>query len=86
MTVMKKTLFILSTLLLGSGAVKAQNIGDNKVTFQYIQLPKIKIDDKFNAYEVRVEHAYKDANQDSLAMHEMRKQAALTRYEQELVV
>ncbi|MFZ9028025.1 MAG: hypothetical protein ACO2Z9_03365 [Crocinitomicaceae bacterium] len=83
---MKKTLFILSTLLLGSGAVLAQNIGDNKVTFQYIQLPKIKIDDKFNAYEVRVEHAYKDANQDSLAMHEMRKQAALTRYEQELVI
>lgn len=83
---MKKTLFILSTLLLGSGATKAQNIGDNKVTFQYIQLPKIKIDDKFNAYEVRVEHAYKDANQDSIAMHEMRKQAALTRYEQELVI
>ena len=83
---MKKTLFILGTLLLGSGAVMAQNIGDNKVTFQYIQLPKIKIDDKFNAHEVRVEHAYKDANQDSLAMHEMRKQAALTRYEQELVI
>ncbi len=83
---MKKTLFILGTLLLMSSTGIAQNIGDNKVNFQYIQLPKIKIDDKFNTYEVRVEHAYKDANQDSLAMHEMRKQAAITVYEQELVV
>lgn len=83
---MKKTLFIFGTLLLSAGAVSAQNIGDNKVTFQYIQLPKIKIDDKFNTYELRVEHAYKDANQDSIAMHDMRKQSAMNQYERELVV
>lgn len=83
---MKKTLFILGTLLLTAGAADAQNIGDNKVTFQYIQLPKIKVDDRFTTYEIRVEHAYKDANQDSLAMHEMRKQSAMNQYERELVV
>lgn len=83
---MKKTLFVLGTLLLSAGTVSAQNIGDNKITFQYIQLPKIKIDDKFSTYEIRVEHAYKDANQDSLAMHEMRKQSAMNQYERELAV
>lgn len=81
---MKKSLFILGILMFVSGVAFAQNIGDNKVNFQYIQLPKIKIDDRFSMYEIRVEHAYKDANQDSLAMHDIRKKAALNRYEQDL--
>ena len=30
--------------------LNAQNIIDNKVSFQYIQLPKIKIDEALNTY------------------------------------
>ena len=58
---------------------QAQNINDNKVSFDYIQLPLIKVRDTYKTYETRVEHAYLESNKDSLTMQELRKQ----RYETE---
>lgn len=80
---MKKTLLIFSTLLF-TGVMYAQNIADNKVNFSYIQLPKIKIDDRFTTYEVRVTHSYLEANQDSIAMTEMRRKVAMDIYQQQI--
>lgn len=59
----------------------SQNIDDNKVSFQYIQLPLQKINPKFTTYEVRVSHLYKTANNDSLTVYNSRKETAQKTYE-----
>ena len=65
---------LLSTLyLVAITSANAQTINDNKVTFNYIQLPYLEIDNSFTSYELRVEHGYKQANQDSLTFHEANK-------------
>lgn len=74
----------ISTLLLFLGAVlfaSAQNVDDNKVNFQYIQLPLQKINPLFKTYEVRVNHIYKNANNDSLTVYNARKEAAQKTYD-----
>jgi hypothetical protein len=60
--------------------VNAQNVEDNKLNFKYIRLPYQRIDPQFKAYEVRFEHGYKTANEDSLKMFETRKQMAEKAY------
>jgi hypothetical protein len=54
----------------------SQNIDDNKVSFQYIQLPLQKINSAFTSYEVREVHSYKKSNEDSLAVLQQRKEIA----------
>lgn len=54
----------------------AQNIDDNKVSFQYIQLPLQKVNSAYTSYEVRVTHSYKKSNEDSLAVLQQRKDLA----------
>lgn len=76
---MKKHLLIIICLT-AFGYAQAQNINDNKVSFNYIQLPLIKIDKAFTKYEVRVTHSYKQANEDSLALFEMQKVNAEQNY------
>ena len=78
---MKKLILSIS-ILCGFSFVFGQNMNDNKVTFTYIQLPMIQIDDQFDKYEVRTEHDYKRANEDSIAINELRQEAALTMYKQ----
>ena len=81
---MKRILLIasfLGCLSIGFG----QNINDNKVSFSYIQLPLIKIDDAFDTYEVRVSHAYKSANEDSLLLFQARQDAAMQEFERRRV-
>ncbi len=71
---MKKiTTFLFLTVLLLSNA---QNIDDNKVSFKFIQLPLQKINPVYTKYEVRVDHAYKTANQDSVTVYNSKKEAA----------
>lgn len=82
---MKKFL-LTATLLLGFGIAHSQNINDNKITFKYIQLPLIKIDDQFTNYQVLVEHDYNQANIDSLALFEARKDLAVTDFERRIVL
>jgi hypothetical protein len=62
-------------------AVSAQNVDDNKVNFPYIQLPLQKINPLFTKYEVRVNHIYKNANNDSLTVYNARKEAAQKTYD-----
>ena len=52
----------------------AQNINDNKVNFNYIQLPLIKVKDAFQTYETRVAHGYAASNEDSLTLLALRKE------------
>ncbi|MGB0914440.1 MAG: hypothetical protein ACPGVI_00135 [Crocinitomicaceae bacterium] len=81
---MKKTL-LLALGLFSIATINAQIINDNKVSFSYTQLPLIKIDEAFNTYEVRVQHGYQQANQDSLQFFQMRQQAALENYERAII-
>ncbi len=69
---------LLATALLFSGAVSfGQNINDHKISFNYIQLPLLKIDTQFDQYNVTVEHAYLQANEDSTTMFQARQAVAL---------
>lgn len=73
---MKKVLLIALVINLAFPLI-SQNIEDNKVSFTFIQLPYQKIDDAFKTYEIRATHSYQIANQDSIALTEMRNKAAL---------
>lgn len=66
-------LLIFLCVILG---INAQNIDDNKVNFPYIQLPLQKVNSQFTTYEVRVNHTYANANNDSLVVYNARKDAA----------
>lgn len=81
---MRKILLSVVSVVM-CNCLSAQNINDNKVSFSYIQLPLIKIDDAFTKYEVRVLHAYLDANKDSIALHEQRKTEAQEKFNQSLL-
>jgi len=81
---MRKIILFGLTLIVFN-CLNAQNINDNKVSFSYIQLPLIKIDDGLTKYEVRVSHGYLDANKDSLALHEARKTEAQESFDRALL-
>lgn len=77
---------ILTTLLLAilfQGY--SQNISDNKITFQYTQLPLVKIEKVFQTYETRVTHGYLSSNEDSLSNYALRQEMAQQNYEAALV-
>lgn len=81
-----KTLLLSGMFLLIINPLFAQNINDHKVNFAYIQLPLTRIDDKFSNYEVRVNHEYQAANEDSINIQRMRDEAAMSFYQQMVVV
>lgn len=54
-----------------------QNINDHKISFNYVQLPLIKVDPQFNQYEILVENDFERANADSLTMYAAREAAAM---------
>ena len=78
---MKRLYFILIVLFVGQTAF-AQNINDNKVSFNYIQLPLIEVKEAFQTYETRITHGYLESNKDSLTMLQMRKE----QYEAEFTI
>lgn len=71
---------LFSFILLITGITYTQNINDNKVSFGFTQLPLIKIKPAFRNYEVRVNHLYKAANDDSLTAYADRIAAAEEHY------
>ncbi len=73
---MKRLLLSLGILAFGISA-NAQNINDNRVNFQYIQLPYMKIDKAFTNYDIVVNHDYRQANEDSIQMKEMIDQVSM---------
>ena len=77
---MKSLLSALLFIALFAGNLTAQNIDDNKISFQYIQLPLQKINPQYTSYEVRVGHLYKKSNEDSLVVFEQRKDLAEKNY------
>ncbi len=50
-----------------------QNINDNRVSFTFTQFPMVNIEQPFQTYEIRVEHAYEQSNQDSLTLLQAKK-------------
>lgn len=76
---MKKRLLL--TLALGiTGICFGQNIDDNKINFSYIQLPKQKIPDQLQKYELRINHNYLNANEDSIRVSKERAERAIEQY------
>lgn len=76
-----KTILTLCLFIGSISVLFAQNIDDNKVNFPYIQLPLQKINPQFKTYEVRTNHAYKNANNDSVIVYNSRKEAAQKAFE-----
>lgn len=72
-----KQLLLASVLLLTGTSSFGQNINDHKVNFNYIQLPLLKIDTQFDQYNVKVEHTYLQANEDSMVMFQARQDVAM---------
>lgn len=79
---MKRALFILSCCF--SLTVVAQNIADNKVSFNYIQLPTNPVDPGYNTYSIVLNPTFDAANEDSLNMFAVRQEAALINYDAQL--
>ncbi|MDX2359639.1 MAG: hypothetical protein QNK23_02455 [Crocinitomicaceae bacterium] len=76
-----KTFVLTSLFILGVSSSFGQNINDNKISFSYIQLPSIKIDEDYSKYELKIEHGYTVANEDSLSIFALRQQTALQQFE-----
>ena len=63
---MKKRILNL-LLIFACGSTFAQNVQDQKVTFQYIQLPLKPIDKSLNSYQLEIKTELNEKNnQDSL--------------------
>ena len=77
---MQKALLIIFLIIL-SNDVFSQTINDNKVSFEYTQLPLIKVRKDFQIYDTKINHAYLESNKDSLTIYEARKNAAKLNYE-----
>ncbi|XOV66080.1 MAG: hypothetical protein ACFHU9_10630 [Fluviicola sp.] len=72
-----KGLLLASALVLTGSVSFGQNINDHKISFNYIQLPLLKIDGQYDNYAVKVEHMYRQANEDSTIMFDARKDVAM---------
>ena len=67
LTVLFSSLFFL---------LNAQNIIDNKVRFQYVQLPKIKIDEAVDTYFITYKNSFVNGNDRQNALHQLRVDSA----------
>ena len=80
----KQVLYCIFTMC--SFAIFGQNINDHKISFNYVQLPLIKVDPQFDRYEIVVENDFERANEDSLALFAARESAALEFFKAQNVV
>lgn len=78
-----KHLLLASAITLCGSLSFGQNINDNKITFNYIQLPLLKIDSQYDKYKLSIEHAYLQANEDSTMMFEARQSVAMEMFQAE---
>jgi hypothetical protein len=77
-----KNLYLIA--LLFSFQLSAQNIDDNYVTFNYTQLPLIKVEEGLRNYRFEVGTDIEGANVDSAMMYQMRLDLAMKNYEEQL--
>ena len=73
-TIMKIKLTVLFSSLFF--LLNAQNIIDNKVRFQYVQLPKIKIDEAVDTYFITYKNSFVNGNDRQNALHQLRVDSA----------
>lgn len=79
-----KTVLLAMVIAFTGAFAFSQNINDHKISFNYIQLPLMKIDPQFTKYEVSVEHLYEQANEDSTALFAMRQEVAMAAFQESL--
>ncbi|MEZ4922283.1 MAG: hypothetical protein R2780_03855 [Crocinitomicaceae bacterium] len=73
------------TLFVGIGLFSfGQNVTENKVSFNFIQLPTNPIAKEYSTFTVLVERKYEQANQDSLNAYQLKLDAATNQYQAEL--
>jgi hypothetical protein len=80
---MKKSILLLCSTFAAIGF--SQNVTENKVTFNYIQLPTNPIDNQHSTFNVVVTRSYEQANEDSLNNYQVNLDAATTQYEGEML-
>lgn len=80
---MRKLLLSIS-LLCGIGGF-SQNIADNKVSFDFIQLPTNPIHTDFTTYQIIINKLFENANSDSMATYQARQDAVNATYDAEMV-
>jgi len=68
-----KNLLLLLFISLITQFSWSQNIDDNRISFTFTQFPMVNIEKAFQTYEIRVEHAYEQSNQDSLTLLQTKK-------------
>ena len=56
--------------------LNAQNIIDSKVSFQYIQLPKIKIDEAIDTYFISYKNSFASSNERQNVLHQLKVDSA----------
>ena len=79
---MKRSIFLLMALM--ASVSFGQNVTENKVSFNYIQLPTNPISEDYTTFNVIVERKYEQANEDSLQAYQVRLEQATLQYEAEL--
>jgi hypothetical protein len=77
---------LLLPLFVGIGALSfGQNVTENRVSFNFIQLPTNPIANEFTTFNVLLERKFEQANEDSLVMYQTRIEAATVQYDAEMV-
>ncbi|MBD3638067.1 MAG: hypothetical protein HUJ25_12000 [Crocinitomicaceae bacterium] len=80
---MKKSI-LLMVLALSSFAF-GQNVKENRVTFNFIQLPTNPISEQYSTYNVVLERKYEKANEDSLLAYQTKLEQASAEYEAQMI-
>jgi hypothetical protein len=76
---------LLLPLFIGAGVFSfAQNVTENRVSFNFIQLPTNPIAEEFKTFNVMVERKFEQANEDSLTTFQMKIEAATAQYDAEM--
>ncbi len=73
-------LFVPLSFLFAS-SLNAQNIADNKVSFDYVQLPTNPVSSQYTSYSLVINKLFEKSNQDSLNLHQARVDAAQVNFD-----
>jgi hypothetical protein len=80
---MKKPILLLLTLI--AGIAFGQNITENRVSFNFIQLPTNPLSEQYSTYNVVVERKFEQANEDSLVAYQNRLEQSTLNYEAQMI-
>lgn len=79
---MKRYLFFIMAVF--TTVSFGQNVDENRVTFNFVQLPTNPIADQYSTFNVIVERKYEQANEDSLVAYQSQLEQASLEYEAQM--